>query len=141
MQKNVDHPCEVRQVRAELLEEAVFALVREADREPALLAEAVEEANRMATEHVAPLRDRVATLRRELSDVENEGQRTLRQILATGVADSDLARGLLADIEARRDALRASVATAEGELAAKETEHLDLELVTQAIQGFDDAFE
>ncbi|MEN0068535.1 MAG: hypothetical protein AAGA48_40825, partial [Myxococcota bacterium] len=40
-----------------------------------------------------------------------------------------------------RDALRASVATAEGELAAKETEHLDLELVTQAIQGFDDAFE
>jgi len=95
----------------------------------------------MATENVAPLRDRIATLRRELSDVEDEGQRTLRQILATGVADSDLARGLLADIEARRDALRASVATAEGELAAKETEHLDLELVTQAIQGFDDAFE
>ena len=56
-------------------------------------------------------------------------------------SSGELARGLLADIEARRDALRASVATAEGELAAKETEHLDLELVTQAIQGFDDAFD
>jgi len=141
LQKNVDHPCEVRQVCAELLEDAVFALVREAAREPALLAEAVEEANRMAREHVAPLRERVESLRRELAEVEDEGQRTLRQVLTSGVANSDLARKLLADIEARRDALRAALSTAEGELAGKEAEQLDLELVTQAIQGFDSAFE
>lgn len=141
LQKNVDHPCEVRQVRAELLEDAVFALVREAAREPALLAEAVEEANRMAREHVTPLRDRVDALARELAEVEEEGQRTLRQVLTSGVANSDLARKLLADIEARRDALRASLSAAVSELAGKEAEQLDLELVTQAIQGFDSAFE
>lgn len=140
LQKNVDHPCEVRQVRAELLEDAVFALVREAAREPALLAEAVDEANRMAREHVAPLRTRVDVLRCELAEVEEEGQRTLRQILSSGVANSDLARKLLAEIEARRDALRASLSTAEGELSAKESGQLDLELVTQAIRGFDSAF-
>ncbi len=141
LQKNVDHPCEVRQVRAELLEDAVFSVVREAARDPQLLAEAVEEANRMARDTVDPLRQRVDGLRRELAEVEAEGQTTLRQVLTSGVSNSDLARSLLADIEARRDGLRAALATAEGELAGKEAEQLDLELVTQAIQGFDSAFE
>ena len=141
LQKNVDHPCEVRQIRAELLEEAVFALVREAGNDPVLLATAVEEANQMARDKVAPLRERVSVLKRDLAQVEEEAKQTFKQILASGVAGSAMAKSTLAEIESRQEALQQSLAEAEGELAGKESQQLDLELIAQALQGFDKAFD
>ena len=141
LQKNVDHACEVRQVRAELLEDAVFSVVREAARDPKLLQDAVDEANRMAREQVDPLVKQVENLRRELAEVEAEGQTLLRQVLTIGVGESELARGMLAEVEARQAKLREALATAEGALAGRQTDQLDLELVSQAIRGFEQAFD
>ncbi len=141
LQKKGRHDCDVRQVRAETIEPAVFSVIREAGRDPELLAAAVEEANRLAREQVDPLQRRVESLRAELSQVEEEGRRVLGQVLNAGVSDSDFARSLLREIEVRRNGLRTALAREEGELAMKQTEQLDMELVLQALRGFDAAFE
>lgn len=141
IQKKPGHECAVRQVRAERIDEAVMEIVRETARDPRLLAEAVEEANRMAREQVDPLRQRVETLRREQAEAEAEGQRVLHQILSAGIGASATAKKLLADVEDRQAQLRAALNQAEGELATREAEHLDLEVIVDAIRGFDVAFD
>lgn len=141
LQKVVDHSCEVRHIRAELLEEAVFSLVREAGNDPELLAAAVEEANKMARDKITPLRERVAILQRDVAQVEEEARETFKQILASGVAGSAMAKSTLSEIENRQAALQQSLAEAEGELAGKQSQQLDLELIASALQGFDRAFD
>jgi site-specific DNA recombinase len=139
--KRPDHPCEVRQVRAEKTDQLVMELVREAARDPKLLEEAVEEANRLAREQVDPLKKRVEQVRRELAEAEDQAARTLSQILSAGIMASSTAKKLLSDAEERQSQLRAALQQAEGELATRETEQLDLQVMVDAIQGFDAAFE
>jgi site-specific DNA recombinase len=139
--KKPDHPCPVRQVRAETIDELVMGLVRDAARDPKLIEDAVAEANRMAREQVDPLRKRVEQLRRELAEAEDQAGRVLAQILSAGIAASATAKRLLADAEDRQTKLRTSLSQAEGELATRETEHLDHEAMIAAIQGFDVAFD
>ena len=139
--KKVRHPCKVKQVRAEKVDQAVLDIVREAAREPRLLAEAVGEANRMAREQVTPLQQRVASLRLELGEAEKLASQTLSRILSAGVGASATAKRVLADAETRAEQLREALARTEGELATRETEQLDLEVMVNAIRSFDTAFE
>ncbi len=128
-------------MRAETIDDLVMGIVRDAARDPKLIQDAVAEANRMAREQVDPLRKRVEQLRRELTEAEDQAARVLAQILSAGIAASATAMRLLADAEDRQSKLRTSLAQAEGELATRETQHLDHEAMIAAIQGFDVAFE
>ena len=139
--KKTEHRCEVKQVRAERADQAVLDIVSEAAKEPRLLAEAVEEANRMAREQVSPLQERVAGLRRELGEAEKLADQTLTSILSAGVGASVTAKRVLLDAETRVEQLREALARTEGELATRETEQLDLEVMVEAIRSFDVAFE
>lgn len=131
----------VRQIRAERIDLAVLRIVKDAARDPALVAEAVEEANRMAREQVGPLKLRVDQLRRELGDAERTARDLVMQALSAGIGTSAVVRGMIADAEERQGSLRVAMAKAEGELAVRETEQLDLEAVVAAIRGFDAAWE
>ncbi len=122
-------------------DDLVLDVVREAARDPALLAEAVEEANRMAREQVDPLRRRVEQLRAELAEAEDSATRTFQQILSAGISASGMAKKLLGEAEERQRQLQAALAQAEGELDTRKGEHLDLEVIVDAIRGFDLAFE
>ena len=133
--KKPDHPCPVRQVRADTIDDLVMSIVREAARDPKLIEDAVAEANRLAREQVDPLRQRVEQLRREQGEAEDQAARVLTQILSAGIAASATAKRLLADAEDRQSKLRTSLAQAEGELATRETQHLDHEAMIAAIQG------
>lgn len=141
LHKNVGHACRVRQIRAETLESAVFGVVREAARDPLLLQDAIQEAEHIAGGQVAPLRTRVDSLRRELAQVEEEGQRLLRSILSNKIEGNTFARQMLGDIEARRDGLKGALSEAEGRLAEKEGQQLDAEMLADAIRSFDVAFD
>jgi hypothetical protein len=141
IQKRPGHECVVRPVRAERTDELALDVVREAARDPSLLTEVVEEAKRMSQEMVSPLQTRITQLRRELTQASDAAERTVRQILSAGLGASPTAKRLLAEAELRQAQLRASLATAEGELATRQTEQLDLEVMVDAIRGFDLAFD
>lgn len=139
--KDPEHICPVKQVRADRVDAVVLSLVRDAAREPRLLAEALAEAERLAEQQVAPLRERVDSLRRELAAAEDTASRVLAQILSTGLGSSPTAKRTLSEAEARADQLRLTLAQAEGELGTRETEQLDHEALVEALRGFDAAFE
>lgn len=141
IQKKPDHACPVKQVRAERADEAVLEIVREAARDPKLLEEAVAEANRLADHSVKPLRERATALKRELNEAEDTAAKVLTQILGAGISSSVTAKKVLADAETRAEQLRGALAAVEGELAVRETEQLDHEVMVQAIRGFDTAFQ
>ncbi len=135
------HHCDVKQMRAERVDEAVLAIVREAANEPARLAEAVLEANRMAKEMVSPMRVRVDQLRKELTAAQREAEELVGKALAAGIAATTTVRQMLDAVEERQRQVRTALSAAEGELAARETDQLDLEVVVQAIRGFNTAWE
>ena len=141
LNKKDRHSCVVKQTRAERLDELVMDMVRDAARDPSLVAEAVEEANAMAREMVGPLRQRVDSLRGELREVEQRGEALVAQALSAGIGASNTVRRMLAEAEQRQEQLRDALAAAEGELAVRATEQLDLELVVEAIRGFQAAWE
>ena len=135
------HVCEVRQVRADTLEQEVLSIVREAAREPRLVEEAAAEANRIAREQVTPLQGRVEALRRESREAEAKAHDVLGQILRGGLSESQTAKQVLGELEVRVQQLRHGLAEAEGELATRQTDQLDQEMVLAALRGFDTVFE
>ncbi len=136
-----DHKCDVRQVRAEPIEAEVMSIVREVARDPRLVDEATAEANRIASQEVNPLRERVAALRKESAASEARAHEVLGQILRGGLGESQTARQMLSELEARVQQLRQALAEAEGELATRETDQLNKETVLQALRGFDTVFD
>ncbi|MFH1468344.1 MAG: recombinase family protein [Pseudomonadota bacterium] len=134
------HDCRIKQVGAEDLEREVLDVVRQAARDPELQAEAAAEANRMADERLRPLRERVDTLRRDLEQVEAQAHQVFGQILRSGLGESTTARQVLEELEARARQLRQAHSEAEGELAVRETDKLDQQVVGAALAGFDRAF-
>jgi len=141
VQKRLSHDCPLKQIRAPLIDDAVLSIVRDAARAPALIAEAVGEANRLARQAVSPLQEQVTTLRLELAEAERRAEELLSSILSAGVSGSATAKKLLMDAEKRQEQLRVSLAEAEGELLAKSTAQLDLEVVIAALRSFDTAYE
>jgi site-specific DNA recombinase len=141
VQKHAEHVCEVKQVRADAADAAVMAVVREAAQDPRLLEEAVAEANRLASTHVTPLRERVASLRRDLSRTEHEAEATLDALMAAGVGNSATAKRRLEETEDRAKQLRSALAEAEAELATREAEHLDTEIIIATLRAFDEVFD
>ena len=141
LQKRVNHSCTVRQVRAEVLEDAVLSIVREAATEPSLIAEAVAEANRLALAAVRPLHDRVQGLKKEVQEAEWQTQELLTSLLASGLAEHATARKRMSEAERRLEQLRESLAAAEGELVSKSTQQLDLEVVIAALRSFDRSYQ
>ncbi len=141
LNKKDRHACAVKQVRAERIDETVLGIVKDAARDPALVAEAVEEANKLAREQISPLQQRVDQLKRELAEAEQSARELLEQALSAGVGTTSTLRSLLAEAEQRQASLRSALSQAEGELAVRQTEELDLHAVVQAIRGFDAAWE
>ena len=141
LNKKDRHKCGLKQVRAERIDDAVLGIVKDAARDPDLIAEAVEEANKLAREQVSPLQLRVDQLKRELSEAEQSARTLLEQALSAGVSTTGTLRTLLDEAESRQTALRRALSEAEGELAVRQTQQLDLEAVVEAIRGFDSAWE
>ena len=135
------HECQVRQVQAPKLEEAVMALVREASSDPALIDQAIAEAEALARDRVGPLDTRLHGLLRELKEVEDEGRSTLDKLLAAGLAKSSFGLDRLKVLEERRAQLTQAVAEARGELAVHKGAQLDREALIEALQSFDKVFD
>ncbi len=141
LQKKDRHECPVRQVRADAADQAVLAIVREAARNPKLLEEAIAEANRLAKQTVTPLRERVASLKKDLVAAERSAEQLLDALLAAGAAGSSTGKRRLLEAEAKVGQLTLGLSQAEGELAVRENEQLDAEVMVQALGSFDEAFE
>lgn len=141
LQKVDRHACPVRQVRADAAEATVLSIVRDAARNPKLLEEAIAEANRLARDSVDPLRQQVALLRREKAAAAQAAERLLDQLLAAGASGSATAKRRLAEAEEKAEQLERALSEAEGKLAVRETEHLNAEVIVQALRSFDEAFE
>ena len=135
------HPCEVRQVRAERVEDAVLTVVREAATDTALVDRAVAEAEALARDCVGPLDLRLKDLRRELGAVEAEGTTTLDRLLAAGLGESSFGTERLKELEQRRAQLQQAVAEVEGQLAVHQGSQLDREALILALRSFDEVFE
>jgi site-specific DNA recombinase len=139
--KRVDIDCKVGQLPADTLEAAVIAVVRQAAREPRLVAQALEEAERIAREELEPARQRLDLLRAELATVKSEASRILDVLLASGIDRTGVAKDRLTSLSARQAQLEASVAAEEGKLAVTEGTALDMDLVATALRDFDLAFD
>ncbi len=141
IQKQDRHACPVNNVRADLADATVMEIIREAARDTQMLAAAVEEANRIARQTVAPLRERVASLKCDLATAERTAEQTLDALIVAGVADGPTAKRRLAEAEEKVGQVRLALAEAEGELAVREGEQLDAEVMAQAVGSFDEAFD
>jgi DNA invertase Pin-like site-specific DNA recombinase len=133
--------CQVRQVKAEQLEEAVLAVVREAASNPALIAEAVAEANRIAAEEIGPSRERLAGLREEFDKAKRQSELLLDRLLSSGASQLQVAKDRLSELDDRLRQLERAIAEEEGRLAVSETRSLDLEAVQRTLHDFDTVFE
>ena len=141
IQKVDRHACPVKNVRADLADATVMEIIREAARDPKMLSAAVEEANRIAQQTVAPLRERVASMKRDIAAAERTAESTLDTLLMVGLSDSPTAKRRLAEAEEKVRQVRLALAEAEGELAVREGEQLDAEVMAQALGSFDEAFD
>jgi predicted RNA-binding protein YlqC (UPF0109 family) len=131
----------VKNVRADLADATVMEFIREAARDPKMLAAAVEEANRIAQQTVAPLREGVTSMKRDLAAADRTAEATLDTLLMVGLSDSPTAKRRLAEAEEKVRQVRLALAEAEGELAVREGEQLDAEVMAQALGSFDEAFD
>lgn len=141
IQKKGDHVCTVKQMPAVKLEEAIIELVRRAASQPILLETAVAEARRLLCEQLSPIREQLATLKREQATAETEGRTLFKQILAAGLTSSDIAREKLAAAEQHREQLRCAILKVEQEIAEQTGPPLNLAPIKAAVQGFDAAFD
>ena len=141
IQKKGDHVCKVKQMPAEKLEEAIIELVRRAAKQPSLLETAVAEAERLLCEQLGPIREQLATLKREQDTAEQEGRILFERILDAGLTSSDIAREKLAAAEQHREQLKRAIQKVEQELAQQTGTPLDLAPLKAAVQGFDSAFD
>lgn len=135
------HQCSVKQVRAEVLEDAVLGAVRNAARKPGVLELAVEHAHELAQEDQGPLQARVSQLRRDLDETREERKRFFKRVLAAGVAASRSAQEQLHALEEREAQIEQSLRHAQGELAAMKTRVVDLTAMREALQAFDECYE
>lgn len=106
-----------------------------------LLEEALEEAHLQATASLRPLEEQVKVLQSELNTATRRSEELLACILSSGVAGSPTAKKLLTDAEQRQTQLRAALEEAEAELELQSQQRLDMEVASEALKGFDDAFE
>ena len=138
--KKAKTDCPIRLENADKLEAMVLAVVRKSATEPALVAEAVEEAERLFREEIEPAQGRLTQLRGELQRVRGECEALFNMILDRELQGSRTAQERLRALEERQGQLEATIADEEGRLAVAETRHLDAEVVLEALRGFDAAF-
>jgi hypothetical protein len=132
----VDDPKAISQMAAIELEEMVLAVLEAAGQQQEVVERAVEEAQRLAREEGGPRRERLESLRGQLRSAEEEGDRTLDQLLALGVADSTTAKRRLTALEQRQGDLRRGIGTLEAELSKIEGNELDHGLLVEALRDF-----
>jgi hypothetical protein len=132
----VDDPKVISQMPAIELEEMVLAVLEAAGQQQEVVERAVEEAQRLAREEGGPRRERLESLRGQLRSAEEEGDRTLDQLLALGVADSTTAKRRLTALEQRQGDLRRGIGTLEAELSKIEGNELDHGLLVEALRDF-----
>lgn len=90
---------------------------------------------------MAPLRERVVPLKRDLVAAERAAEVTLDGLIASGVAGSPTAKRRLAAAETKVSQIGFAIAEAEGELSMREGEQLNAEVMAQALGSFDEAFD
>ena len=139
--KRATTKCPIRLEPADRLEAMVLAVVRKAATEPALVAEAVVEAERLFREEIEPAQSRLSELRGALQRIRGEGEVLLNRLLEVGMTDIGIAQTRLRALDDQQSQMARTVAREEGRLAVAETRHLDAEAVLAALQGFDAAFD
>jgi hypothetical protein len=127
----------VRQLPADALEDAVFAIVRRAASDPALVERAAAESNRIASELLEPARARLKSLQSELAANTQERNRLLDALLALGAAGVSTARDRMVALETRATALQASIAEEEGRLDVESQRSLSLASIHEVLRDFD----
>ena len=141
VQKEAGHDCVIRRVDAHRLEKVVLGVISEAVRDPVLLQEAADEAEKHAREKLEPKEREVARLRRDLARAEREGAAIFKAIVQQGITESRYSKIALKDAERQEADLRHGLAQAEAELLQLEQQHLDLDLLHQVLQSFDLLYE
>ena len=105
------------------------------------MAAAVKEANRQAAEHLIPLTEEVAVLNRRLKSVEDKGRRLVSSLLEIEAEQTSFGKDALRELDQERRQLIQAVANAEAELSIQRNSSLDAALMTEALRGFDAAFD
>jgi hypothetical protein len=112
----------------------------DAARKQGLIEAAVEEANTLASEDLEPACARLAALKGDLSRVRAESKSTVLAFARADVQDPMIGE-VLAEMNARAAELRSAIAEQEGAIQALDSRHVDLEVVRNALQNFDSAFD
>jgi site-specific DNA recombinase len=133
--------CGVGNRNADALETFVLATVRRAVTEPSIVAEAVAEAERILREEINPARGRLNEMRGERDRLKRDGELFFDKAMDSGLADLDVAKKRLHEIQVRVRQLTGSILIEEASLALKETRHLDHETIHTALRSFDAVYE
>ena len=139
--KKAKSDCGVGLVPAARLEGAVLAVMREAARQPELVAQAIAETERILREEMAPARDRLDALRGERKGVKEELERGFAALTAGGLEEVGYFAQRMRELDARLQQLDAAIVDEEARLSEAEGRQLNLDLAVQALRGFDTAFE
>ena len=140
--KNPDtHSCAVRNVRADRIDATVVDIIRSAARDPQMVADAVQEANRLAQQTVEPLRERVTLARRDLASAERAADHALDAIIAAGAQQSPTSHRRLSEADAKVAQTRFALQELEAELGMRQSQQLDAEVMAQALGSFNEAFD
>lgn len=141
LSKRSNHECTVKQVRAEVLEEAVLDAIREAARKPDVLDRAMQHAEALARDDQGPVQERIKQLRRDLKDTADRRKSFFGQVLVAGVEASRSAREQLQALEEREAQIEQSLHHAHGELEAAKNRVVDLGAMRQSLLAFDECYD
>ncbi len=140
-QKRPDHTCPVGRMSAETLDQAILNVVRDAAKDPALVQEALAEAERIHLEMVQPKQDELRRLRSELDRAQAKATQLVEASLSDGLGATRTLKRMLSEVETQIGQLEGAIATARGDLDHHENSALNAELVLQALRCFDAAFD
>lgn len=139
--KRAKHECEVRQVRAEQLEDAVVQLVYALGECPQLVAKSADQANKLLSERVKPIERSLSRLRRERAQCKRDRNLLLSRLIELKLEDSSTARARLADLEQIDADLKAAEQDAALELSMARRAAADTEVLLMNLASFKIGFE
>ncbi len=141
LNKRSGHRCSVKQVPAQVLEDAVLEAVKDAAHNDETLDRALDHARRLSEDDRVPVVARIKHLRRDLKETSDARQRFFKEILAAGVQASRSAQQELHALEERETQIEHALHHAAAELEVAKTQEIDLDAMRSSLRAFDECYE
>lgn len=135
------HPCEVKRVRAEFLDEAVVREIRSISSNPDLVEDAVAEANLNVAGRVAPLRDEAERLRATLAATRRKQETLLDRVVELDLGSSRTAKRKLRELEELEEQTEHRLDHLRRQIQRLEEAEVDVATFTRCLRDFDKSWD